>query len=657
MAQCIFRTSSISGTNSDKKRGGVVTGTFYLYSGSLPPAGSSLQSVSVYFSEVVVYATSSAGFSTSYGDIDLALDSSGSQTCTMYGASSSILNFTGGSIAFTVYGGNSTSSNVLNVRSGSYIQITINYVASTASTGSLSSTSVYQGNSISLNITPASSDFTHAVKWYRSDSYTSTDTLSAGATTSTLTVPSSWPTGSATATLYSYYNGTLIGSNTYSFTIAVNPSTIYPTAGTLAVSLVQSSYIPSSWGLYVKGYSKAKLTLSGMSAGSGASYKSIALACGSQSQSTTSTTTFTTAELQETGQVSCTAVVTNSSGNSASATSKTITVYDYYEPIFATVSAFRCTSTGTPSDTGAYFGVTVSVNIASVNGKNSLVSLQARYAVQGSSSWSTAVTVTNGGTTIIGGSASSTSSYQIQVIAIDAVQNLRNTNSNATVTALTSEHVIYCMDGGLNVSFGKEGTRQNALEISGNWKVYHGDYDWTSLVEGIRDIAHGGTGSGTAAGALTNLGAAAASHKHAASDVTSGTLPVARGGTGAADAATARTNLGITPSNIGAATSSHNHSAGNITSGTLAAARLPYKFAFGTASLTGVSWTTVDYSSAGFSSTPVIVCTPCGGPSAINGSYDLSLKTANESSTSFQVCFCGSSGSGTRTVNWIAIGT
>lgn len=656
MAQCVFRTSSISGTNSDKKRGGTVTGTFYLYSGSLPPAGSSLQSVYVYFSEVNVYATSSAGFSTSYGDIDLAL-SSGSQTCTMYGASSSILNFTGGGITFTVYGGNSTTANVLNVRSGSYIQITINYVASTASTGSLSSTAVYQGNSISLNITPASSDFTHKVKWYRSDSYTSTDTLSAGVTTSTLTVPSSWPTGSATATLYSYYDGSLIGSNTYSFTIAVNPSTIYPTAGTLAVSLVQSTYIPSSWGVYVKGYSKAKLTLSGMSPGSGASYKSIALACGSQSQSTTATATFTTAELQETGQVSCTAKVTNSSNNAASATAKTITVYDYYEPSFAVVSAFRCTASGTPSDTGAYFGVTVSVNTASVNGKNSLISLQARYAVKGSTSWSTAAAVTNGGTTIIGGSASSTSSYQVQVIAIDAVQNLRNTNSNVTVTALTSEHVIYCMDGGLNVSFGKEGTRQNALEINGNWKVYHGDYDWTSLVEGITDIAHGGTGAGTAAGALSNLGAAASGHKHGAGDITSGTLPVARGGTGASDAATARSNLGITPANIGAAASSHNHSAGNITSGTLAAARLPYKFAFGTATTNGVSWTTVSLSSAGFTGTPVIVCTPCGSPKAINGNYDLSFKTQNESASSFEVCFCGSSGSGTRTINWLAIGT
>lgn len=49
---------------------------------------------------------------------------------------------------------------------------------------------------------------------------------------------------------------------------------------------------------------------------------------------------------------------------------------------------------------------------------------------------------------------------------------------------------------------------------------------------GTLPVAQGGTGATSAAGARTNLGAAAASHTHAAGDIT-GTLGVAHGGTGA----------------------------------------------------------------------------------------------------------------------------
>ena len=57
-------------------------------------------------------------------------------------------------------------------------------------------------------------------------------------------------------------------------------------------------------------------------------------------------------------------------------------------------------------------------------------------------------------------------------------------------------------------------------------------------------VAKGGTGATTASQALTNLGAAAASHTHAMSDI-SGTLPVSQGGTGATSAYAALQALGI----------------------------------------------------------------------------------------------------------------
>ena len=58
-------------------------------------------------------------------------------------------------------------------------------------------------------------------------------------------------------------------------------------------------------------------------------------------------------------------------------------------------------------------------------------------------------------------------------------------------------------------------------------------------------VAKGGTGATTASQALTNLGAAPASHTHAVGDIT-GTLPVSKGGTGATTAYAALQALGIT---------------------------------------------------------------------------------------------------------------
>lgn len=58
------------------------------------------------------------------------------------------------------------------------------------------------------------------------------------------------------------------------------------------------------------------------------------------------------------------------------------------------------------------------------------------------------------------------------------------------------------------------------------------------------EVARGGTGATTAEQARTNLGAAAASHTHAVSDIT-GTLPVSKGGTGATSAYAALQALGV----------------------------------------------------------------------------------------------------------------
>lgn len=168
--------------------------------------------------------------------------------------------------------------------------------------------------------------------------------------------------------------------------------------------------------------------------------------------------------------------------------------------------------------------------------------------------------------------------------------------AKVNVTTLTSQNLndyrtpgTFFAAGGGNTCTNKPSGVDNfgmfVIQSAGGWQ--------TQFLYGSNDVTytrayHGGTWTSwaemyTSANKPTasEIGAAAASHSHAASAITSGTLsadrlptvPVSKGGTGSTSASAARSALGITPANIGAAASSHNHSAANITSGTLAVAR------------------------------------------------------------------------------------
>ena len=372
----------------------------------------------------------------------------------------------------------SGSVNIINFRSTS-ATLEVTYTINDSSTITSSKDPVAQGDSTVITISAPNPYYTHSLTFSipgGTQQTVSRNTLGTNRSY-TFTVPSNWPTGTATCTVSTYTStGDYIGSSNCSFVVMVDPVTITPVVGNFGISIVQSQFVPSTWGnTYVKGHSAARLSVPDASPGSASTLQSIELICGSQSQITEDLKTFTTNEIEDVGAVSCVARVTNTAGNTATE-EETITVYDYDDPQIVNVQAYRSDANGTPVDTGRYIAVMAAVNFSSVGGNNQLAFLQARYR-KSSDSWSTAVDITNGVTSLLAGNLDplDDSSFEVQIIAIDTIQNNKGESSSVIEGVLTTDITMHFLDGGSNVSIGFRGTVPFAFQLSPNWKFMQGN--------------------------------------------------------------------------------------------------------------------------------------------------------------------------------------
>ena len=148
------------------------------------------------------------------------------------------------------------------------------------STGSMATTSVAAGSAARLNITAYNSSYTHKVTW-KFGSYTATQSIAAGTAYASYTIPLSWlaaipnaTSGAATVMLETIdTSGASLGSYSYGFTITA-PSSVVPTISSVSASPVNDNSVISSWGIYVYGKSKAKLTINGAAGAYGSTIRS-----------------------------------------------------------------------------------------------------------------------------------------------------------------------------------------------------------------------------------------------------------------------------------------------------------------------------------------------------------------------------------------------
>ena len=617
---------------------------------------------------------------------------------------------------FYIYGYKSSNGNVCTYPSNNaQFTITATVVQQYAKSSARVTSSVEAGGTSTVTfINPYLSNVYHVVDWRFGTKVKST-TTAVGASSTSYTIPLSWLTvipsatsGTATVSVTTYsYGGQELGTDTYSFTITA-PSSAVPTLS-LAATRINNS-VPSSWGIYVQGQSGVTITATA------AGYQGSAISSYTISGGTTGTQSsnvFTISTIYSSGTITYTVKVTDSRGRTATA-STSISVVAYSAPAFSATDAFRCVAAGTASDTGTYISAKATGTFSSVSNKNSMT-LKVQYALSTSGAYSTAVTLTNGTASIIGnGSIDINYSFKVKFTLSDQFNTIEK-----VLNVGTAAFTVFFRQGGNGVAIGKVSERANAVEINPDWDIYHGSTKLNGTVP-ISRGGTGGTTAAAARSNLgavnkagdtmtgnlniqgslypsmllkptqsgqTNQtvfeGSYVGASSFAAWEDSTGNnrrmlevrtkayaasldnavmvrvcdggtwgnyrvyhegmetvIPLSKGGTGGTSAATARSKIGA-------------NNASNLTTGTLPAARLPFKIQYGQTTVTGVSWTTVSLT-AGFTATPTIIVSYAGNPSSSGIAV---LKTGSESTTSFQVCMAGSSGSGSRKVNWIAIGT
>ena len=601
--------------------------------------------------------------------------------------------------------------------SNNYLQwtectITVTYEEA-ASKPSLSKSSWDMGTAVTVYTNRQSTLATHTIRY---SFFSSSGTIATGVTDSCAWTPpvslaAQIPNAaSGWGTLYcdTYVNGSLVSTNTCTFTLNV-PSSVVPSISSISIAEATSG-IAAQFGGYVQTRSKLAVTISA----SGNQGSSISSYRTTIDNATYSTASFTSNTLNSSGNLTLTATVTDSRGRTATAT-RTVTVLAYSPPSLTKFSAERCSADGASAQTdGTKVRISAKATASSVGGKNTM-SCVVYYKTSSASAWTQAVTLTHSNYSIavtnllLSPTFNTLSSYDIKLRVQDYFYYVEQ-----TVSIGTKQVMMDFYKDGSGIAFGKVAESPGKVE-----------FGWPLLLSEPLGLDQGGTGASFASAACTKLGAlkksgdtmtgnlnisgylypslyllptynsttnrtvfegsyVGASSFSSWNDSTgnnrrmlevrnsayesnidnavvlrtcadgtwgnyrmfhagmSTPVPIANGGTGATNASSARANLGT-------------NNASYLTTGTIAKARLPFKFAYGSTSISGSSAVTIDYSSAGFTSVPkvfVTYATTGSNWSGDNGAIKVHTKTTTSASV-----VVGGSFSTSRAVDWFAIGT
>lgn len=315
------------------------------------------------------------------------------------------------------------------------------------------------GTKQTLTVTKQATSFTHTIV-AKCGSSSSTVCTKSSSTSISFTPPLSWASNNTTGTSVSVtytittYNGsTSVGSNTYTKTCSI-PSSVKPSC-TISVSDATNHF--ATYGAYIKGYSKFKITVSPKLAYNSpiASYKTTA------NGSTYTSASFTTGVLKSSGTLNVSATVTDKRGRTSSAATKSVTVLNYSPPTIPEFKVGRCDSDGTANDQGDHVKVNFLYSITDLNSKNgSTCTLQYKKTSESTFTTPSDFSSTKGtyGEYIF--EADTGSSYDVKITVKD---NLSTTTKSTSVS--TAFTIMHWKANGLGMGIGKISEEDDVLDI------------------------------------------------------------------------------------------------------------------------------------------------------------------------------------------------
>lgn len=248
-----------------------------------------------------------------------------------------------------------------------------------ASTFSTSGTKTI-GSTVTINITRASSSFTHTVQVsFNGGSYSNIAT--GVGTSTTYTLPSSWASSMTSSTapfkikVITYNGSTKIGEKINSYTVTLS-NTYAPTIDTVAVSEGNSAV---TTGVFVQNLSKLKIQVTATAKG-GATIKTYTYKLNGTTVVSGTSSSVTTSTITDVGTVTLEIIVTDSKGLSATF-SRNINVVGQGDINIGTLKAVRTNSSGTADENGSYF--TVYCTLSSTFS----MTVYVQYKMSSSSSW------------------------------------------------------------------------------------------------------------------------------------------------------------------------------------------------------------------------------------------------------------------------------